>query len=85
MNKISKKDFLLHNIAAKYIVGEDVDIELKGSYAELSCLKELLDISKKLMTLLKEDSSLDDIIKTIENKKTITNKFQNLTGIVWRL
>ena len=85
MNKISKKDFLLHNIAAKYIVGEDVDIELKGSYAELSCLKELLDVSKDLMVLLKEESKLDDIIKVIEHKKRITHKFQNLTGIVWRL
>jgi hypothetical protein len=81
----SKKELLLHNIAAKYIANEEIDIELDGKQSELSCLKELLDISKKLKEILDSNSSLDNIIKVIEEKKSITKKFESLTGITWRL
>ena len=81
----NKKEALLHNIAAKYIMNEDVDIELQGSYAELCCLKELLDISRKLKESLEDSTSLDDILEIINVKKQKTKKFESLTGITWRL
>ena len=85
MDYMNKKEMFLHNIAARYIIGEDVDIELNGKYAELVCLKELLDISKKLKTSLDEDRSFNTIISILEEKKKITSKFESLTGITWRL
>ena len=85
MNYIDKKELFLHNIAAKYIIGENVEVELNGSYAELVCLKELLDISKDLKRSLDENHSLDNIIYLKQKKKEITSKFESLTGITWRL
>lgn len=35
---MTQKEKLLHNIAAKYIMSEDVDIELSGRPAEMDCL-----------------------------------------------
>ena len=81
----NKKELLLHNLAAKYIVNEDIDFELTGRQAELSCLKELLDISKKLKESLDSDVNLNDIINILSEKKEITSKFESLTGIIWRL
>ena len=81
----NKKEIILHNIAARYINNEDVDVELNGKLAELSCLKELLDISKKLKISLDNNTSIDAVINIIEEKKLITKKFESLTGITWRL
>ena len=65
MNYINKKELFLHNIAAKYIMGENVEVELNGSYAELVCLKELLDISRELKNALDENVSLEIIVNLI--------------------
>lgn len=81
----SDKEFKLHNIAAKYIISEDVDIELYGNHAELSCLKELLNISKELKESLDKDASFECILDVIKRKKEKTKKFESLTGITWRL
>ena len=83
MNK--KNELLLHHVAAKYIMSEDVDIELKGQPAEMSCLKNLLEISKNLKESLDNDDSYDVIIEILKQKKEATQKFENLTGIPWRL
>ena len=85
MNYINKKELFLHNVAAKYIVGENVEVELDGSYAELVCLKELLDVSRDLKRSLDENASLDNIIDLMQKKKDVTSKFESLTGIAWRL
>ena len=85
MNYINEKELFLHNVAAKYIIGENVQVELDGSYAELVCLKELLDISKELKKSLDEDCSFDSIIDLMHKKKDVTSKFESLTGITWRL
>jgi hypothetical protein len=82
---ITQKEKLLHHIAAKYIVSEDVDIELSGRPAEMDCLIELLEVSKRLKIQLDENASLDVINKSIMQKKEITRKFENLSGITWRL
>ena len=85
MNYINEKELFLHNVAAKYIIGENVEVELNGSYAELVCLKELLDISKELKVSLDKNASLNKIINLMHEKKEITSKFESLTGITWRL
>lgn len=82
---MNNKELMLHKIAAKYIINEDIDIELNGSYAELLCLKELLDVSKQLKESLEDNSSLEKILNILKIKKSKTNKFESLTGITWRL
>ena len=82
---MTKKEKLLHNIAAKYIMSEDIDIELSGQQAEMDCLVNLLEVSKRLKIQLDGNASLKVINKTLKEKKEITEKFENLSGITWRL
>jgi len=82
---MTQKEKLLHNIAARYIMSEDVDIELSGKPAEMDCLVSLLEVSKRLKIQLDEGASLKVINKTLAEKKELTIKFENLSGINWRL
>ena len=82
---MNQKEKLLHNIAAKYIMNEDVNIELNGNYAEMKCLQQLLEISRQLKVSLDNDEPLNKVIALLREKKNITKKFENLSGITWRL
>lgn len=83
---MNEKEKLLHNIAAKYISSESIDVELTGNSEEMSCLFELLNISKKLKTSLDDETtSLDEIYEVLSEKKTVTQKFISLSGINWSL
>ena len=83
---MNKREKLLHKIAAKYISNESIDVELTGASAEMDCLLELLNVSKKLKNVLDDDNkSLEEAYAVIEEKKEITQKFINLTGINWSL
>ena len=80
----NKKNFL-HQVAANYIIGNDINVEIKGESAQLKAFQELLETSKKLREALYNESSLDKILELTETKKNQTKKFQNLTGIPWEL
>jgi len=82
---MTQQEKLLHNIAAKFIMNEDVEVELGGSLAEMKCLQQLLEVSKDLKESLDRDDSYNKIIALLREKKAITKKFENLTGISWRL
>lgn len=82
---MTQKEKLLHNIAARYIMSEDVDIELSGRPAEMDCLVSLLEVSKRLKIQLDDNASFSAINKTLKEKKDLTQKFENLSGITWRL
>jgi hypothetical protein len=82
---MTQKEKLLHNIAARYIMSEDVDIELSGRPAEMDCLVSLLEVSKRLKIQLDGNASFSAINKTLKEKKDLTQKFENLSGITWRL
>lgn len=83
MNKY--KEQLLHEIAAKYIKGQNIDINISGSELQLECFQQLLESSRRLKTLLEEESSLTEIQRAANEKKNLTKRFQNLTGITWKL
>ena len=40
---------------------------------------------KKLKIFLEQDKSLEEINKILEEKKSLTKEFQDLTGIEWKL
>ena len=82
---MTQKEKILHNIAAKYIMSESVEIELGGNLAEMKCLQQLLEVSKNLKESLDNDKPFSEIIAILKEKKAITKKFENLTGITWRL
>ena len=82
---ICEKSEKLHRIAANYIIGEDIEVEINGKGPQIKALKELLDVSKTLKAQLDKKEDLDTVIETIELKRKLTKKFQNLSGITWRL
>lgn len=79
------KPHVLHQIAANYIIGRDVDITIKGNNLQVETFQNLLDVSKKLKIFLEQDKSLEEINKILEEKKSLTKEFQDLTGIEWKL
>lgn len=79
------KEQLLHEIAAKYIKGQNIDIDINGSELQLECFQQLLESSRRLKILLEEEASLTEIQRTANEKKNLTKRFQNLTGITWKL
>ncbi len=82
---LSEKAEKLHRIAANYIIGKDIEVEINGKTPQLIALKELLDVSKTLKEQLDSKTDLDTVVETIELKRKLTKKFQNLSGITWRL
>lgn len=83
---MKKHDLLIHNVASKYILGEAVNIEIKGNQQQLQKLSELLDISKNLYSSLHDQNvSLTKIMTIVENKKKLADEFFQLSGIKWKL
>ena len=80
-----KKEQLLHEIAAAYISGKDIDVNIKGSTLQLECFQQLLESSKRLKNLLDEGTDLTSIKLELNTKKSLTKRFQNLTGVTWKL
>jgi len=81
----ANKEKMLHRIAAKYIIGEDVDVSINANDAQVDCLYELLNVTKKLKETLDEQKDFDKIKVLVKQKNKLANKFQSLTGITWRL
>tara|TARA_B100000902_G_C26979793_1_gene749693 strand:+ start:510 stop:758 length:249 start_codon:yes stop_codon:yes gene_type:complete len=79
------KSHALHQIAANYIAGKNLNIEIKGNKLQTECFNSLLEVSKQLKTCLDNQSDIDKTQKLIEQKKELTKNFQNLTGITWYL
>lgn len=80
-----KKEQLLHEIAVTYISGKDIDVDIKGSTLQLECFQQLLESSKRLKKLLDEGTDLTSIKLELNTKKNLTKRFQNLTGVTWKL
>lgn len=77
---------LLHQVAARFIKGKDIDVNISGSEIQLEALQDLLNVSKELMTELNKNSpDVDYIIDLTNKKKQLTKRFQNTTGIMWKL
>ena len=82
---MNDKEYYLHNIAAKFILGENIDVELEGKPAEIDTLYNLLTTSRKLREALIKEESISVISKLLEDKKILTKKFVELSNVTWRL
>jgi hypothetical protein len=83
---MKKHDLLIHNIASKYILGENVNIEITGNQKQLQKLSELLDTSKSLFdSLSNKNFPLEKIMKLVEHKKKLADEFYQISGIKWKL
>ena len=82
---MNDKDYYIHNIAAKFISGKDVEVQLEGNSAELDAFYDLLQVSRKLKEALDKNENIENISCLLENKKILTKKFEELSSITWRL
>ena len=80
-----QKEDKLHYIAAKYILGENINVSINANDAQIDCLYELLNVSKKLKETLDEQKDFDKIKILVKQKNKLASKFQSLTGITCRL
>lgn len=77
---------ILHQVAARFIKGENIEVDIKGSEIQIETLHKLLTVSKNLMLELnKKNNNIDSIINMLHEKKELTRKFQNISGITWKL
>ena len=80
------KSHMLHQIAANYIVGKNLNVEIKGNEEQKKCFESLLETSRKLKIILDtQEDNINEVTNLIDKKKKLTKEFQNLTGITWKL
>lgn len=80
MKKESKK--ILVASSAAYILGMKPKIEIKGTSEEIKVFKEVLEASKDLYNDLQESSN-DQVKKTLNNKNKKAEKFNQVFGWIW--
>lgn len=86
MNDIKLKDIVFHNIAARYIINENIDINIKEDKTILENYIKLLEVSKKIYETLKSKNYTPEQLNELINKKnTLSNDFKLLTNITWKL
>tara|TARA_B100001057_G_C22487917_1_gene809035 strand:- start:90 stop:338 length:249 start_codon:yes stop_codon:yes gene_type:complete len=76
---------VLHQVAARYIAGHPIEMEIKGTDLQLECFKSLLDVSRQLKICLDENKDLEKSLFLVREKKELTRQFQNISGIEWKL
>ena len=79
------KSHALHQIAANYIVGKNLNIDIKGNKQQTDCFNKLLEVSRQLKICLDDQVDINKAQSLLEQKKELTKNFQNLTGIAWYL
>ena len=79
---MKKNDLKIHNIAAKYILGENIETSIKGDKEQLKCLSGLLESSKKLYSSLDENKNLDEILKIIEEVETKVSEIKETNQFI---
>lgn len=81
------KSNIIHTIAVNYILENDsLDINIEGTEKELSALKEVLDASKNLYSILKSKNyTSTELNAIIEQKNKAVIKFKSETNINWLL
>jgi hypothetical protein len=80
MKKESKK--ILVASSAAYILGMKPKIEIKGTSEEIKVFKEVLEASKDLYNDLQESSN-DQVKKTLNSKNKKAEKFNQIFGWLW--
>jgi len=75
-----------YQAAAKYILGEKSEVNLRASRKEVTAIKEALVASKNLYeTLNREDVTLDEVRESVSKKRAAAQKFKKATGKFWLL
>ena len=76
---------ILHQVAARYIAGKPIEMQISGTDLQLESLQELLDVSKSLKESLDKNDNFEKSMELLKQKKQLTKRFQDITGIEWKL
>jgi len=82
-----KNDLDTLNVSiARYILGEQSGISIKGNKDRVSAFCDSARHSKNLYEALNtESATLSDILVLIQRKKASARRFKDVTGLSWRL
>ena len=71
---------------ARYVMGEQAGISVKGSKEKIDAFCDAARHSKNLYEALNtKGASLKDILVLIQKKKDSSQRFKDVTGLSWRL
>jgi hypothetical protein len=71
---------------ARYIMGEQAGISIKGSREKVDAFCDAARHSRNLYEALNsDDAPLKDILVLIQKKKVSSRRFKDVTGLSWQL
>ena len=82
----ASKDIIVHKIGAFYIIGESIKIDIFENNAKNKAFKSLLEKTIEIKSnLVSESNNIEEVSKNLDEKRKLVERFESLTGIVWRL
>tara|TARA_B000000557_G_C20593096_1_gene366439 strand:- start:126 stop:374 length:249 start_codon:yes stop_codon:yes gene_type:complete len=81
------KDFTIDESAyASYILGSSKKIKIKGQKEIAEATKNVLEASRALyVALVNEETTFDQVLPLLENKRARAKAYNKVTGRIWRL
>ena len=71
---------------ASYILGTSQKVKLKGKQEIVEATKNVLEASRSLyVALSNEDTTFDQVLPLLENKRARAKTYNKITGRIWRL
>ena len=78
---IFRKQFEL--LAARYILGESKQLDVKGSKAQVDAAVNVIKESRQLLKSLQGGAPLSDVKKQLDNKRRASKVFKEVYGYTW--
>jgi len=71
---------------AKYIMGIEAGVSIKGSQEKVNAFCDIARKSRALYEALNSDNtSLDEVLALIQEKKESSRRYKDVTGLPWQL
>lgn len=85
MGDTDRRQKMLFQSCARFIVGEETGLRLKGRPDTLAALREVLCASRDVYLALESGKRLEEVHRMLERKGIAAREFRKLTGITWVL
>jgi len=85
MGETDRRQKMLFQFCAKFIMGEETGLRLKGRPDSLTALREVLCASRDVYRALEDRKSLEEVHRLLERKGIAAQEFRRQTGLTWTL
>ena len=75
----------LMQTAARFIIGESVDVKVKGTKDRVKAFKDVLLASRNLYEALESGHGIGEVTNLLDAKHEAAKKFKEVTGVFWAL